>query len=89
MKKYGLNHIMWIRMLEVVLINPKTHMVVIKVALQQLDQYKNNGSIFKLNEILLGQIWVCCFIWFLVIHGFILWLWNWYSIYYTSRGMAL
>ena len=64
-------------------------MVVIKVALQQLDQYKNNGSIFKSNEILLGQIWVCCFIWFLVIHGFIHWLWNWYSIYYTSRGMAL
>ena len=43
-------------MLEVVLINPKTHMVVIKVALQQLDQYKNNDLISKLNEILLRQI---------------------------------
>ena len=36
--------------------NLKTHMVVIEVASQQLDQYKNNGLIFNLNEILLGQI---------------------------------
>ena len=31
-KKYGLNHIMWIRMLGVVLMNLKTHMVVIEMA---------------------------------------------------------
>ena len=43
-------------MLGVVLMNLKTHMVVIEVASQQLDQYKNNGLIFNLNEILLGQI---------------------------------
>ena len=63
---------MWIRMLGVVLMNLKTHMVVIEVASQQLDQYKNNGLIFNLNEILLGQIWVCCFIWFLVNHSFMI-----------------
>ena len=43
-------------MLEVVLINSKTHKVVMKVVSQQLDQYKNNGLISKWNEILLGQI---------------------------------
>ena len=43
-------------MLGIVLMNSKTHMVVIEVASQQLDQYKNNGLIFNLNEILLGQI---------------------------------
>ena len=56
MKRYGLNHIMWIRMLGVVLMNLKTHMVVIEVASQQLNQYKKNGLISKWNEILLGQI---------------------------------
>ena len=34
----------------------KTHMVVMKVASQNLDEYKNNGLIFKLHEILSGQI---------------------------------
>ena len=58
-EKVVLNHILWIRMLGVVLINSKTHMVVMEVASQQLDQYKNNGLISKLHEILLGQIWVC------------------------------
>ena len=42
-------------MLEVVLMNSKTHMVVMEVTSQQLDQYKNNGLIFNLNEIMLGQ----------------------------------
>ena len=36
--------------------NSKTNMVVMKVVSQQLDQYRNNGLISKLNEILLGQI---------------------------------
>ena len=36
--------------------NSKTHMVVMEVASQQSDQYKNNGLISKLYEILLGQI---------------------------------
>ena len=58
-EKVVLNHILWIRMLGVVLMNSKTHMVVMEVASQQLDQYKNNGLISKLHEILLGQIWVC------------------------------
>ena len=61
-EKVVLNHILWIRMLGVVLINSKTHMVVMEVASQQLDQYKNNGLISKLHEILLGQIWVCCLV---------------------------
>ena len=34
--------------------NSKTNMVVMKVVSQQLDQYRNNGLISKLNEILLG-----------------------------------
>ena len=61
-EKVVLNHILWIRMLGVVLMNSKTHMVVMEVASQQLDQYKNNGLISKLHEILLGQIWVCCLV---------------------------
>ena len=56
--------------------NTKTHMIVMEVASQQLDQYKNNGLISKLHEILLGRIWVCYLVWFLVHHGFMLWLWN-------------
>ena len=35
--------------------NSKIYMVVMEVASQQLDQYKNNGLIFNLNEIMLGQ----------------------------------
>ena len=34
----------------------KTHMVVMEVFSQHLDQYKNNGVISKLREILSGQI---------------------------------
>ena len=53
-EKFVLNQFLWIRMLGVVLMNSKTHMSVIEVVSQQLDQYKNNGLISKLNEILLG-----------------------------------
>ena len=80
-EKSGLNHILLIRMLGVVLMNSKTHMVVMEVASKKLDQYTNNGLISKLNKILLVQIWVCCLVWFLVNHDFMLWLWNWYGIY--------
>ena len=78
---------MWIKsisvnwVLGVVLMNSKTHMVIMEMVSQQLDQYKNNGLISKLHEILSGQIWACCVIWFLINHGFMLWLWNWYGIY--------
>ena len=34
----------------------KTHVVVMKMVSQHLDQYKNNGLISKLHEILSGQI---------------------------------
>ena len=34
--------------------NSKTNMVVMEMVSQQLDQYRNNGLISKLNEILLG-----------------------------------
>ena len=61
-EKVVINHILWIRIPGVVLMNSKTHMVVMEVASQQLDQYKNNGLISKLHEILLGQIWVCCLV---------------------------
>ena len=43
-------------MLEVVLMNTKTHMVLMEIISQSLDQYKNNGLISKLHEILSGQI---------------------------------
>ena len=36
--------------------NAKTHMVLMEVVSQQLDQYKNNSLISKLHEILSGQI---------------------------------
>ena len=36
--------------------NSKTHMVIMEVVSQQLDQYKNNDLISKLHEILSGQI---------------------------------
>ena len=36
--------------------NYKTHMVLMEVVSQHLDQYKNNGLISKLHEILSGQI---------------------------------
>ena len=34
----------------------KTHMIVMEVVSQHLDQYKNNGLISNLHEILSGQI---------------------------------
>ena len=43
-------------MLGIFTIESKTHMVVMDVVSQHLDEYKNNGSISKLNEILSGQI---------------------------------
>ena len=54
MINYVLNYIQWIRMVGVVLKNAKTHMVLMEVVSQSLDQYKNNGLISKLIEILLG-----------------------------------
>ena len=54
--------------------NSKTHMAVMEVISQHLDQYKNNGLISKLHEILSGQIWACCLVWFLINHGL------WYGI---------
>ena len=41
---------MWIRILEVVFMNSKTHMVVMEVVSQYLDEHKNNGLIFKLQR---------------------------------------
>ena len=41
-------------MLGVVLMNSKTLMAIMEVVSQPLDQYKNNGLISKLIEILLG-----------------------------------
>ena len=43
-------------MLGVVFINAKTHMVVMEVVSQHLDQYKNNGLISDLHETLSGEI---------------------------------
>ena len=40
----------------VVFMNSKTHMVVMEVVSQNLDKHKNNGLIFKLQEILSGWI---------------------------------
>ena len=43
-------------MLGIFTIESKTHVVVMDVVSQHLDEYKNNDSISKLNEILSGQI---------------------------------
>ena len=43
-------------MLGVIPMKLKTHMVVIEVVSQHLDEHKNNGLICKLQEILSGQI---------------------------------
>ena len=43
-------------MLGILPVKSKTHMVVMEVVSQNLDQYKNNGLISKLQEILSGQI---------------------------------
>ena len=43
-------------MLGVVFMNSNTHMVVMKVVSHNLDEHKNNGLIFNLQEILSGQI---------------------------------
>ena len=43
-------------MLGVVFMNSNTHMVVMEMVSQQLNQYRNNGLISKLNEILLEWI---------------------------------
>ena len=59
----------------------KTHVVVMEVVSHHLDQYKNNGLISKLYEILSGQIWARCLVWFLINHGFMLWLQNFYGTY--------
>ena len=80
-EKPGLNQFLWIGMLQIVFMNFKTHMVVMDVVSQQLDLYKNNGLTSKLHEILSRQIWACCLVWFLINHGFILWLWNLYGVY--------
>ena len=68
-------------MLGVVLMNSKTHMVVMEVVSHHFDWYKNNGLIYKLHEILSGQICAYCLVWFLINHGFMIWLWNWYGFY--------
>ena len=79
-ENYILNHFLWIRMLGLVFVNSKTHMVVMEVVSQHLDEYKNNCLIFNLQEILSGQIWACCLVWFLINHGFMLWLRKFYGI---------
>ena len=43
-------------MLGVVFMNSKTHMVVMELVSQNWDEHKNNSLIFKLQEILSGQI---------------------------------
>ena len=80
-EKTVLNQFIWIGILGIVLMNSKTHMMVMEVVSQQLDQYKNNSLISKLHEILSGHIWACFIVWFLIIHGLMIWLWNWYGIY--------
>ena len=43
-------------MLGIFTIESKTHVVVMDIVSHHLDEYKNNSSISKLNEILSGQI---------------------------------
>ena len=42
--------------------NSKTHMVVMEVVSQHLDEHKNNVLICKLHEILPGQIRIFCIV---------------------------
>ena len=54
-------------MLGVVLINAKTHMVVMEVVSQHLDQYKNNGIMVSFtlpndNSLLIVYLFVCLFV---------------------------
>ena len=71
-EKIGLNYILWIWMLAIVLMNYKTHTIVMEVVLQQLDQYKNNGvmvcfsSTSMFSNLIVGS-WIC---------GFMLEIWN-------------
>ena len=44
--------------------NSKTHMVVMEVVSHHFDWYKNNCLIYKSHEILSGQIWAYCLVWF-------------------------
>ena len=43
-------------MLGIIAMKPKTPVVVIELVSQHLDEHKNNGLIYKLHEILSGQI---------------------------------
>ena len=43
-------------MLGIILMKPKTLVAVIEVVSQNLDEHKNNGLIFNLQEILSGQM---------------------------------
>ena len=43
-------------MLGIIPMKPKTLVVVMELVSQHLDQYKNNGLISKLHEILTGHI---------------------------------
>ena len=63
----------------------KTHIVVMEVVSQYLDEYRINGLISKLHEFLSGQTWVCCIAWFLINHGFMLGLWN-FMVYTRHTG---
>ena len=49
-------------MLGIIPMKPKTLVVVIELVSQHLDQYKNNGLIFKFHEILSGQIRARCLV---------------------------
>ena len=46
-----------------------THMVVMELVSQQLDEYRNNGVISKLTEFLSGEIWVWWIVGFLLNYG--------------------
>ena len=72
-------------MLGIIPMKPKTLVVVIELVSRRLDQYKNNGLIFKLLEILSKQIWTCFIVWFLINHDFMLWLRNFY-VYTRHTG---
>ena len=73
----------------VIPMKPKTLLIVIKLVSRHLDEHKNNSLIYKLHKFLSRQIWVCSLAWFLINHGLILWLQNFYGVYWTYRGVVL
>ena len=66
-----------------------THMVVMELVLQELDECRNNGVISKLTEFLLGEIWVYWLVGIPINYREHISSWIFYDICYTYKGLSL